>query len=793
MKYSIGLSFVLLFSVALQRTSAQVFFSDSNESGYYDSGLAFKTAPSELKQAGPSGDKLPLALKAFVDQNALEISWTSNVGGDWSALAIPPGFQFRNLSSTDTLGFWVYSPTVLAKAEMPLLFLEGAPGNTKSAKYPMSDYFVSDLPAKVWTLVRIPLEPIRSDAANSALDFSQIKAVILGQGAPDANAHTLYIDQVAGYQSQSAASGNAPRNVLITNYPLHREITFDGPSATPDLYGLIRNDTILRLLTPNAESSLLDWPSDLGPSDYRIVSYTPGFGQGSDEQLISSAALPAMTEEALFDMTQAYTLRYFWDFRHPVSGLSRERNTSGEIVTIGGSGFGMMSWIVGIERGWLTRQEVVDQLLATLTFLEQADRFHGVWPHWVNGSTGTTVPFSALDNGGDLVETAFMAQALLSVRQYFDGDTPEEDSIRTRSTRLWEDIEWNWHQKPGTDFLTWHWSPDFNFDLNLPIRGFNEAQIVYILAAASPTFSIDASLYESGWITPNYRSGQGRNGVFVPTGPRSGGPMFFAHYSYLGFDPRHWRDDYANYFERNQKHVDYQVAYSIENPENHTGYAEDVWGLTASDDPLVGYLAHETEEAFDNGTLTPTAALASMPYRPEACLAALEAFYREYGEALFGPMGFYDAFNPSLGWTANSYLAIDQGPIVLMIENYRTGLLWDTFMKNPEIEPALLAIGFEPDSTTVSTRNQVVAEALTVYPNPTPGTISVECRDVTIGKVVLLELYTEKGQLAFRQNLRAAPLLQIELPRRIRDGTYALRMQAGERTFTQRVTVLRSN
>jgi hypothetical protein len=784
------LFFTILFASSSLFLYAQVFFSDSNTSGYYDSGLAFRTTPSLLKQAGPTGDKLPLAPKAFVDQDALEISWTSNTGGDWSALAIPPGFQFRNLSTTDTLGFWVYSLTVLAKAEMPLLFLEGAPSTTKSAKYPMADFFMEDLPAQVWTLVRIPLESIRSDAANSALDFNQIKAVIFGQGAADGNAHSLYVDQVAGYQSQSAASGSAPNNVAITNYPLHREITFDSPSSTPDFFGLVRNDTLRRLLTPRTESLYLDWPSDLNPGDYRITSYTPGFGLGSDGPLVSAPALPAFSESRLLDMTQEYTLRYFWDFRHPVSGLSRERNTSGEIVTIGGSGFGLMAWLVGVERGWLTREEVVDQLLLTLNFLEEADRFHGVWPHWMDGTTGSTIPFSALDNGGDLVETAFMAQALLTVRQYFDGDTPDEDSIRVRSTRIWEEIEWSWHQKPGTDFLTWHWSPDFNFDLNLPIRGYNEAQIVYILAAASPTFPVEETLYETGWIGSNYTNSQSRNGVTVPTGSRSGGPMFFAHYSYLGFDPRHWRDDYANYFERNQQHVDYQVAYSIENPENHTGYAEDVWGLTASDDPLVGYFAHEAEEAFDNGTLTPTAALASMPYSPEACLAALEAFYREYGEALFGPMGFYDAFNPSIGWTANTYLAIDQGPIVVMIENYRTGLLWDAFMKNPEIEPALLAVGFEPDSTTVSVRTPVLAEALHIFPNPSAGVINIEFpEDFKIQGEVTVEMYDAAGVLAFRQNLKAEARLRINLPPELNDGIYIVRTHSEKQSITQRIRV----
>jgi len=539
-------------------------------------------------------------------------------------------------------------------------------------------------------------------------------------------------------------------------------------------------------MTPGAETRFFDWPPTTDASAYRLTSYTPGFGLGSDGEIVNSPMLPPASDDNLLDMTQEYTLRYFWDFRHPVSGLSRERNTSLQTVTIGGSGFGIMSWIVGIERGWLTRQEVVDQLLISLDFLEQADRYHGVWPHWMDGNTGRTIPFSSLDNGGDLVETAFMAQALLTARQYFNEGTPQEDSIQAKSSRLWEDIEWSWHQKPGTDFLMWHWSPQFDFQLNLPIGGFNEAQIVYILAAASPTFPVDASLYTTGWVGSNYRSFRGRNGIFIPAGPRSGGPMFFAHYSYLGFDPRFWRDDHANYFERNQLHVDYQVAYSVENPENHVGYTEDVWGLTASDDPLVGYLAHEAEENRDNGTVTPTAALASMPFRPRASLNALNAFYSEYGRDLFGPMGFYDAFNPSLNWTANSYLAIDQGPIINMIENYRTGLLWNAFMSNPEIAPALSSIGFEPDSTTVSNTRSVLAKALSVFPNPSIGdiTISIPEGDNFQQQDVSISLFTSTGQLAFRQNFQAAKSINVSFPQ-LPAGNYLLQTTVGGEQFTQ--------
>ncbi len=747
--------------------SAQTFFSDASDAGYYDTGLAFATAPSVLAQAGPSGDKIPVSTEALFDRDALRVSWTSKAGGDWSALIITPGFGFQDLSTSDTLSFWVYSPEVLAKADLPNVFLEGATGASKSARYPLSNFLKGgEVVGGRWQAVNIPLARLRADAVNAGFDFSRTKAVILGQAAADGEPHTLYVDQVQAFNVRTQAFGSAPAAFTVRNYPRHREIRFARGSGSGLYRALIADGVPVKVVTASAGDSLfLAWANGAatGAADYRLTTYTPGFGFGTDGATVAVATLTAGTDEEYYDMTQRYTLRYFWDFAHPVSGLARERNTSGNTVTIGGSGFGLMDWLVGVERGWLTRDEVAARMASTLTFLEQADRFHGVWPHWMDGRTGRVIPFSPRDNGGDLVETAFMAQALLTVREYFDGEVAVEDSIRQRCTRLWEDIEWDWYQRPGEDLITWHWSPDQAWAINLKIRGFNEAQIVYLLAIASPTHPVPATAYTKGWITPDYRSFQGRYGIFIPAGPRSGGPMFFAHYSYMGFDPRYWRDEVTNYFLRNQLHVDYQVAYAKDNPEGHVGYSAVSWGQTASDDPLVGYAAHEANEPQDNGTITPTAALASMPYRPGDATNALKHFYTTYGARVFGEMGFYDAFNPGLNWYTTSTIAIDQGPIVGMIENHRSGLLWRNFMKNPEIAPALRAAGFTRDSTTVGLRSLVLAKAeLKVSPNPAAGFTQLQWpADLPTSATVVV--YDALGRVAFRQNLSGVPGEQVRL------------------------------
>lgn len=411
---------------------------------------------------------------------------------------------------------------------------------------------------------------------------------------------------------------------------------------------------------------------------YTVVDETPKF--------------PQITDEELLTLIQRQTFKYFWDFGHPVSGLARERNTSGETVTFGGSGFGLMAMIVGVERGFITLDEALERWKKTLNFLETADRFHGAFPHWMNGTTGEVRPFSERDNGADLVETAFFVQGLLTVREYLKQEAPTETALIAQINRFWEAVEWDWFTKGGDEALYWHWSPDREWAINLPIRGHNETQIVYILAASSPTHTISKELYESGYARNGQMvNGQSFYGIELPLGSNYGGPLFFTHYSYLGLDPRNLQDQYANYWTQNVNHSRINHAYCADNPKNYVGYSGKCWGLTASDNNE-GYSAHSPNN--DKGVITPTAAISSLPYTPEESMAAIRHFYYTLGDRLWGAYGFYDAFNPTADWVADSFLAIDQGPIILMIENYRTGLLWDLFMASPEVRNGLTKLGF---------------------------------------------------------------------------------------------------
>ena len=403
------------------------------------------------------------------------------------------------------------------------------------------------------------------------------------------------------------------------------------------------------------------------------------------------------SDSALVELTQQQTFRYFWDFGHPVSGLARERSNKAydygnEVVTTGGSGFGVMAIIVGAERKWIPREQAVDRLLKMIRFLSKADSYHGIFPHWLNGETGRTIPFGRKDDGGDIVETSYLFEGLLCARQYFNGAGKEEE-LRDRINWLWNDAEWNWHTRGGMDLLYWHWSPNNGWSMNFELRGWNECLITYVLAASSPRYSINPEVYHHCWAQSNhFLNGRSYYDIRLPLGFDYGGPLFFTHYSFMGLDPHGLKDQYADYWEQNYHHTLINHEHCVRNPNHFKGYGPDCWGLTASDN-FEGYNAHSPDN--DLGVITPTAALSAFPYTPKFSMQALRYFYDRLGDRIWGDYGFTDAFSETKNWYASSYLAIDEGPIVVMIENYRTGLLWKLFMSCPEIKTGLQKLGFQ--------------------------------------------------------------------------------------------------
>ena len=346
-----------------------------------------------------------------------------------------------------------------------------------------------------------------------------------------------------------------------------------------------------------------------------LLGFTQCKSPGTQETLPS--------DDALMDTVQRRTFNYFWEGAEPNSGLARERihmdgvypENDRNVVTSGGSGFGIMAILAGIDRGYVTPEEGLQRMEKIVTFLETADRFHGAYPHWWYGDTGKVKPFGRKDNGGDLVETAFIMQALLSVHQYYINGNEQEKALAARIDKLWREVDWDFYRRNGRNVLYWHWSPEYGWEMDFPVHGYNECLIMYILAAASPTHGVPAAVYHEGWaqdgaiVEPHKVEGIELHLRYQGT---EAGPLFWAQYSFLGLDPTGLKDEYCtDYFHEMRNLTLVNRAYCIRNPKHYKGFGPDCWGLTASYS-VNGYAAHAPNERDDQGVISPTAALSSI-------------------------------------------------------------------------------------------------------------------------------------------------------------------------------------
>jgi len=456
----------------------------------------------------------------------------------------------------------------------------------------------------------------------------------------------------------------------------------------------------------NSDSSVVITPGTLQPITPYTLTVSTGLKSSAGGNLLSAVTVqlttaidtsnkfPVISDDALLNLVEQQTFNYFYTFGHPVSGLARERNTSGDVVTTGGSGFGIMAIVTGVSRQFITRAQGLTRMQLIVGFLKNnAQTFHGAFPHWLNGATGAVVPFSTEDDGADLVETSFLMEGLLTARQYFNQSTAAETQLRADINTLWNNVQWTWFQN-SQNTLFWHWSPDYAWSTNMQINGWCEALMPYVLAASSNTYPITKAVYTNGWAgNGSMKNGQSYYGVTLPLGPADGGPLFFAHYSFLGINPNNLSDAYANYLTQNTAHATINYDYCVANPNGYYGYGPNCWGLTASDTENGGYNA--SSPTSDVGVIAPTAAIASLPYTPVQSMNALRFFYYKLGDKMWGQYGFYDSFSLDAPWFATSDLAIDEGPIIDMIENYRSGLLWSLFMSCPEVQTGMKNLGFQ--------------------------------------------------------------------------------------------------
>lgn len=682
---------------------------------FYSSGQASGNSYLEVQ-----GGRLPVDTGIFfTPPNAIRVQWKSAPQGGWIAEITKvemrnrvPGLSGRNLY------FWMFSPNPIAAADMPELVLSSGREDLQVAEYPASfttsiqlGKYTGDVPGGRWLQVRIPLSDCHT-ASIYPFRPEFLESITFHQGRADDVRHTLIVDEIrVDDDPAQKVRLAAPSDLRATGYDRHVELEWNAtdPPGLAD-YVVYRSLDGRNFLPVGIQVPGIHRYEDfLGKpgihAEYRVSAADWNHRQSAPSNT-TGASTRDLSDDELLTMVQRASFLYYWEGADPHSGMTRE-NIPGDdrIVATGASGFGIMALMVGVHRGFITREQGVQRLTKIVSFLEHAQRYHGAWSHYMDGSTGHTMPvFGMLDDGGDLVETAFLMEGLLAARQYFDGPTPQEQSLDRRITHLWETVEWDWYrQTPGSNFLYWHWSPQWAFQIHHPLIGFNEVMIAYLLGIASPTHGVPASMYYSGWAGQSetaihyregwsgttdgdhYANGNTYFGIKLDVGVGRGGPLFFTHYSFMGFDPHRLHDRYTrSYFENNRNIARINRAYAIANPKHYAGYGANAWGLTASDGPN-GYTAQAPDEADDFGTITPTGALASFPYTPQASMEALKHYYRDLGGQIWGVYGFRDAFNPSEDWVSPIYMGLNQAPIVVMIENYRSGLVWKSFMSAPEI------------------------------------------------------------------------------------------------------------
>jgi hypothetical protein len=788
---------LLLLSLGLVATAAHAqgvrLFRDGSGT-YWDLSYGWATV-SSIEVV--NGSKAPLEYTTYWrGTSALRLRYTPRSGGDWLLGVANTGWATVDGAGLDSLVFWAYSAVALPAADLPYVFIEDR-NNTRSPRYPMAPYNPGGLPAGVWTRLVMPLAPIQAGPGSANMSLLN-KTFFAQTPAGTMNVQrTIYLDEIRWVYADTTAPLTPPVTQAMA-FDRHVDLYWDLPVPS-DVESYRVERRVNGAWTPwvwaaAEQGGVALWlGAPAQTCSVRVVTEDWSFRESAPSAEFTGTTV-ALDDVGFLDMIERATFRYFWEGAHPVSGLIRERSSSGDICASGGTGMGLMAIPVGVERGYVTRSEAVARVLQMLTFLSTAESYWGAFPHWIHGVTGLNANFlGPTDDTMDIVETAYLAQGLLTVRQYFDGGDASETQVRALATALWEGVDWTAFRAGGEDHLRWHRSPTTGLS-TANVLGWNECAITYLLGVASPTHPLPAACYHSGWARDgDMVLNQSYYGYPLSVGWAYGGPMFFAHYSFLGFDPRLVRDDYANYFEHNRNHALVQVAYSAANPYGRTGYSAACWGLTASDDPY-GYSAHAAY-SNDNGTITPTAALGSFAYVPVEAMTAARHFYDVYGATLWSFHGYKDAFHPGLGWTASDHIAIDQGPIILMIENFRTNLLWDLFMSNPEIAPMLATLGFVPDSGAVAdvTPATPAALRLAAAPNPSAGAMSFAL-ELPVAGAAELDVFDLSGRrvTGIRRDGLAAGRHSLAWDGRGADGrpvapgVYMARVRSGERTVTAR-------
>jgi hypothetical protein len=471
----------------------------------------------------------------------------------------------------------------------------------------------------------------------------------------------------------------------LSGYRVYRSSAKDGPFS-PATAGLTTSPSFADLSVTNT----LDY-------FYRVIAVS----QGGEESLPASIGPVAphvfAKDDEFLDYIQQTGFDYFWYEANPSNGLIRDRTRPGAACSIAAVGFGLTAIGIGIDHGWITRAQGSERVARTLkTFVEKPQGpaaygtigYNGWFYHFLDMDTG--VRYTRFNTEVSSVDTALLLGGVLYAKQYFAGTNAQETTIRILAERIYDRLDWDWMARKS-DVLSMGWHPETGF-LQATWNGYNEAMLLYCLGLAASNHPLPPSAW-SRW-AGSYTWATNRSEPFITFGP-----LFGHQYSHCWIDFRNQADAYVgprcpSYFENSRRATLAQREYCIANPAGHLGYGSNIWGLTACDGPG-GYSARGANPVQnDDGTIAPTAAGSSLPFTPEYSLPALRCFYDQFRTNLWTGYGFRDAFNLRANWWGPDVLGIDQGPMVIMIENYRSQSVWRTFMQNPEVQRGLRRAGF---------------------------------------------------------------------------------------------------
>jgi len=701
----------LLLACSVAAHAQAIFiYKDNPENGLaYDPSDAKATPPSALKADGFGRNKLPLLPRsAFPGRQPALLEFASRSGGAWRAQLSPVHWKLQEVPTGSMLVLDVNSERPIPAAVLPTLTIVWETG-PESRAFSISTLLTNGIDAHpaTWQRVEIPISRF-----NEGPVTRRLRGLALAQSGADAQTYSLLIDNVHFIPPERAPLPQPPTALRAVVGDRSVNLYWNASAGVVDEY------LVQRRVSPAAEwqtvaadpirfEAFADVQVANGQTyEYRVRAKNLT-GEGDPSETVQARPAAYVDDLAFLDHLQHTGFWYFWQQANATNGLTRDRSHPHSFSSIAATGFGLTAIPIAVERQWIPLAPARQRVLTTLrTF---ADGPQGPDARGMIGHKGWFYHFLEMDSATRFanselssIDTTLLLGGIIFVREYFKGDHPEDRQIRELANRIFARIDWKWMLN-GEKSLTMGWHPESGFIKSRWI-GYNEAMLLYIFAlGAGEGKELGPDSWRAWTKGYDWKRSHGLSFLHFE-------PMFGHQYSHCWVDFRMISDDYMrkrgiDYFENSHRAALAQQQYALANPKAHKGYGQFMWGFTACDGPgyagVAPYMARGAPPALnDDGTIAPTAVGGSIVFAPQITIPTLRNIYETQRTNLWGPYGFYDAFNLSVGWHDNEALGIDQGPIVLMIENFRSELVWKTFMRSSIVQRGLNRAGFKPRNPT---------------------------------------------------------------------------------------------